>query len=305
VHGEEVAEPGEELHEARAAEEAVNPLEARRPQERRVVLHEDDRHVSERGVGDPALDRFGGRVWELPGRSHDALVSRDIDRHEAHPAGHDRLAGLTRACRGEGCERARERPAPTIGRGIRVVIAGDERDALGIDPRLVQDLGEGLELLLSPNLREVPGDDDVICFAPHGGGEGSGKLVSACARVEGAAEAQVTDAHRVVHPGPARLEIEHVHVRQVRDAHGCGLHRCSFPCDGCFARTSPAHTFSLSSPSSRARKTRSAHGGNMCVSPRAMSPILHAAARTLSRCPGRVASWKRVLGWRWRPRCSR
>ncbi len=183
-----------------------------------MVSDDDEGTIAKSPVAGAAFDGVGGRRGELTGRAGQRLRARDVQREERDVPSVDHLprnGGGRRRVRGEG---PRECPVPRVHARVRVVVAGDERDALRIDAGVVERFGERLELGRRADLGQVTGDDDVIGMATFGRSQRELELASTRLCVERSPEAHEAYPHRISRPRPARTRGEHVHVGHVRDA---------------------------------------------------------------------------------------
>lgn len=128
--------------------------------------------------------------------------------------------------RGEVTEKA-ARPMRAL--GVRVVVAGDEADALGVKAQLVEkEALDEVKLALEGEVGYVAGDDHVVyVHAPDGAGGGVDRerlmdCVPPKAEVDVAGEALVQQPM-----GEGSLEREQVKVRQVSDPHRRSMRRMS------------------------------------------------------------------------------
>src|SRR5690606_36034286 len=127
-----------------------------------------------------------------------------------------------------GCARSGKAPegtlegAPPAGLGgVGVVVSGHERDRVRIEARVLEHLGEVLELGLLAELGEVARDDDVIGPALLRGAERTRELSGARARIDRAPQAHELRRDAVARVRPSRPRIEDVYVGEVSDAsHG-------------------------------------------------------------------------------------
>ena len=198
VQHEQVPEGLEHAHHAHGADQPVEPLQGLRgADEGGVVLHDQQRPVGQAGVAGAEGDAVEGVVLEPPRRAGDGLVTGHVERQDVERAALDDLARLLGAGLAVGRQRPLERGLPRVGRGVQVVVAGDEGDALGRDARVVQGLGERLELAGGADLGQVARDDVVAGADPARGREGVDELALATDRVERAAEAEKPVSDRI------------------------------------------------------------------------------------------------------------
>ncbi len=225
VEDENVSESLEQDHQARGTDEAVYPMPgAGLANEGRVVLDDHEGAPRQTVVSDTTLQDVEGGIRHEAGRSRHGLVKCDVERQEVHSRAFDDQTRRARAGWRKGSERSSERVTPAVRRRIQIVIARDERDALGRNCRLVKNLGQRLELVRRSYFGEIPGKHEVVgagvsCFR-----EGIYEFAPACPRVERTSEAQKAMVHRPTRPSPARPSVEHVHVRQVCNARPIGTH---------------------------------------------------------------------------------
>ena len=89
-------------------------------------------------------------------------MKRRIDRKEPRTPEVDDLTRLERRVAREGLKRSAERVSPSHRRGVGVVVSWNERDIIGMEPALEEELRQHLELRHRAGLGQVSGEDVVL-----------------------------------------------------------------------------------------------------------------------------------------------
>ena len=205
---------GEAVGQTAGADETVDPLPgAASVLEGRVVLDDEHRLLRQRRIAQAVGDGADGVGRDLTGRAGDRLGAGDVERQEVHVPEIDDLARRLGGVAAVGAQGTVERTTEGVGGGVGVVIAGDERDPLRIELRLVEHGGERLHLGVGAHLGEVPGDDDVVGSRTRGRGQRSLHLGPAGEGVE-----RPTDADQVGAEVLPPQRGEDVEIGKMRDA---------------------------------------------------------------------------------------
>ena len=221
-----VREADEHVHEALPAAQAVDPLpRARRMRERRMMLHDHDRLLRQGPIGEAVLERVGGRIGELASRTCDRLmaVATSTGRKACTPGRSTTLPGSpalpSRKARVADLPIAHPHALGDVYEswlpGTRVMRSGSMPESCSASAKVSNSAGSPISVR-SPEMTK--------CWAlvrPRGA-KPTRQLLYALVRVQGTTEAKESNAETVLRASPARTRLEHVNVRQMRDARDVG-----------------------------------------------------------------------------------